>query len=106
PHSSSRMLDLFHQRRAAGYICLVAVRAAEIVGMDWLSPTGDHSAETGLTVFTTNGSCYALDLHEKYSGEGIGLALLAYSLVEAKRRRFQRQVSYVDSRNIGMRPRR
>jgi len=102
PRSSSRMLHLLHQRRLAGYICLVAVRASEVVGIDWLSTTGDHSAETGLTIFTTNGSCYALDLHEKYSGEGIGLALLTYSLGEAKRRGFRCQFSYVDARNIPM----
>jgi acyl carrier protein/GNAT superfamily N-acetyltransferase len=101
-HSSSRMLDLFHQRHAAGFVCLVAVRASEIVGIDWLSATGDHSPETGVTIFMKTGSCYALDLYEKYAGEGIGLALLTYSLVEAKRRGFHSQLGYVDSRNIPM----
>ena len=101
-HSNSWMLDLFHKRRDAGFICLVAVRDAEIVGIDWLSTTGDHSHETGVTILTRNRSCYGLDLYEKYSGEGIGLALLTYSLTEAKRRGFDTQVMYVDSRNIQM----
>src|SRR5207245_11210650 len=41
-------------------------------------------------------------LHEKYAGEGIGLALLTYSLVETKRRGFHSQVTCVDLRNVPM----
>jgi GNAT superfamily N-acetyltransferase len=61
------------------------------------------SGETiSVTIRTRNGSCYALDLYEKYSGEGIGLALLKYALAEAKRRGFRKQVAYTHSSNAQM----
>jgi acyl carrier protein/GNAT superfamily N-acetyltransferase len=97
-----KQLKVFESRRKSGFICLVAVRRGEIVGMDWLSASGDQIAEMGVTITTRNGACYALDLYEKYSGQGIGLALLEYSLIEAKRRGFRKQVTYTYSSNEQM----
>jgi acyl carrier protein/GNAT superfamily N-acetyltransferase len=102
PHSRKNKLELFHKRRAEGFICFIAVRGRELVGMDWLSPCGDKIPELEVTVYTHNAACYAFDLYEKYKGEGIGLALLEYSLAEAKRRGFRKQVTYVSSENVPM----
>ncbi|HME99674.1 MAG TPA: GNAT family N-acetyltransferase [Terriglobia bacterium] len=102
PHSRKNKLRLFHKRRAQGSICFIAMRERELVGMDWLSPSGDEMPELEVTVCTDNAACYAFDLYEKYRGEGIGLALLEYSLAEAKRRGFRKQVTYVSSENVPM----
>jgi acyl carrier protein/GNAT superfamily N-acetyltransferase len=102
PHSRKNKLQLFHRRRAQGSICFIAVRGPELVGMDWLSASGDKIPELEVRVCTDNAACYAFDLYEKYRGEGIGLALLEYSLAEAKRRGFRKQVTYVSSENVLM----
>jgi len=102
PHSRKNKLELFHKRRAEGFVCFIAVRGRELVGMDWLSPSGDKIPELEVKVCTHNAACYAFDLYEKYKGEGIGLALLEYSLAEAKRRGFRKQVTYVSSENVPM----
>jgi GNAT superfamily N-acetyltransferase/acyl carrier protein len=95
-------LRLFNKRRSRGCIPFIAVRGTEIVGIDWISPHGDEIPELRATIRTHNGSCYGFDLSEKYRGEGIGLALLEFSLAEAKRRGFQKQVTYTSSDNAPM----
>jgi GNAT superfamily N-acetyltransferase len=95
-------LTLFNERRSRGCIPLIALRRSEIVGIDWISPHGDDIPELRAAIRTHNGSCYGFDLSEKYRGEGIGLALLEFSLAEARRRGFQKQVTYTSSDNAPM----
>jgi GNAT superfamily N-acetyltransferase/acyl carrier protein len=102
PRIQKEKLTLFHERRSRGCIPLIAVRGSEIVGIDWISPHGNDIPELKATIRTHNGSCYGFDLSEKYRGEGIGLALLEFSLAEAKRRGFQKQVTYTSSDNAPM----
>jgi GNAT superfamily N-acetyltransferase len=102
PSILKEKLTLFHERRSLGCTPLIAVRGSEIVGIDWISPHGNDVPELKATIRTHNGSCYGFDLSEKYRGEGIGLALLEFSLAEAKRRGFQKQVTYTSSDNAPM----
>lgn len=101
-HQQSRRLRLFDERLRGHFICLSAWEGNEIVGIDYITPVGDFDRDTGLRVKTAEGSCYGIDLYEKYPGEGIGLALLGYSLGETKRRGYQRQVAFVKRENIRM----
>jgi GNAT superfamily N-acetyltransferase/acyl carrier protein len=102
PKIRKEKLTLFQERRLRGGIPLIAVRGSEIVGIDWISPHGNDIPELKATIRMHNGSCYGFDLSEKYRGEGIGLALLEFSLAEAKRRGFQKQVTYTSSDNAPM----
>lgn len=102
PHRRSKMVKLFQKRLEAGFICLSAWSGTEIVGIDFLSGSGDTDPDTGLTIKMLPGTCYALDLYEKYRGQGIGFALLGYSLKEAQRRGFKRQVTFVRTNNERM----
>jgi len=102
PHRQTAMMKLFRQRVQAGFICLSAWIGEEIVGIDFLSGTGDTDPDTGLKIITAPGTCYALDLYEKYHGRGIGFALLGFSLREAQQRGFQRQVAFVRKNNDKM----
>jgi GNAT superfamily N-acetyltransferase len=49
-------------------------------------------------------TCYAGELYEhpQHQGQGVGLALLAFSLAETKRRGYRRQVSWVTAHNTKM----
>ncbi len=96
------MTQLMRQRARAGYICLTAWRENEIVGIDWLSLSGDFDSSTGLEITTADGCCYAMNLYEKYRGQGIGLALLAASLEEGRRRGCTIQVTIVQESNTRM----
>jgi len=99
-----RKLALFEKRLALGYICLTAWHKNQIVGIDWLSATGDNEPYTGLEIRMNPGSCYGFDLneHPRYKGKGVGLATLAFSLVVAKERGFKTQFTIVHSGNKKM----
>jgi acyl carrier protein/GNAT superfamily N-acetyltransferase len=99
-----RKLALFEKRLASGYICLTAWHQSQIVGIDWLSASGDKEPYTGLDIKMNPGSCYGFDLseHPQYKGKGVGLATLAYSLAVAKERGFKTQFTIVHSGNRKM----
>lgn len=102
PHLRSKELRNFDKHLDSGIICLTAWRGVEIVGIDYLSSACGRDPDTGLMVKTLPGSGYAIGLYEKYPGEGIGSALLGYSLSETKKRGFQRQVTFVNEENVKM----
>ena len=95
-------LRLLHKRTVLGSTALIAARGSEIVGIDWISPFGEDIPELGLSIRTHEGTCYGYDLHEKYPGQGIGMALLQYSLAESKLRGFRKQVTYTTADNLPM----
>ncbi len=99
-----RKLALFEKRLETGYICLTAWHKNQIVGIDWLSATGDKEPYTGLEIRMNPDSCYGFDLneHPQYKGKGVGLATLAFSLVVAKERGFRTQFTVVHSGNKKM----
>ncbi|MCX6826816.1 MAG: acyl carrier protein, partial [candidate division Zixibacteria bacterium] len=99
-----RKLALFEKRLASGYICLTAWHQNLIVGIDWLSATGDKEPYTGLEIRMNSGSCYGFDLneHPQYKGKGVGLATLAFSLAVAKERSFRTQFTIVHTGNRKM----
>jgi len=96
--------DLFRKRLESGGVCFLALHQDQIVGVDWLTDIGYNCPFTGLKLRWPQGSWYAMELYEhpKYPGRGIGLALLAFSLEEAKKRGFQTQVTMVLSKNVKM----
>ena len=102
--SMERKLALFEKRLASGCICLTVWHQDQIVGIDWLSATGDEEPCTGLAIRMNPGSCYGFDLNEdpRYEGKGVGLATLAFSLAVAKERRFKTQFTLVHSGNRRM----
>ncbi|NUM72814.1 hypothetical protein HUU40_00490 [candidate division KSB1 bacterium] len=104
PLKSRKKMAIFKKRFLKGCICLTAAKNDKIIGIDWLSETGDHEPLTGLTIRARQGACYAFDLdeHRHYKGKGVGLALLAYSLAETQKRGFHSQVAIVSSRNLKM----
>jgi GNAT superfamily N-acetyltransferase len=102
PHYQPQMMKHLSRRLGWGFLCLAAWRGEEVVGIDYLSLTGDYDKDTGLRIITLPGTCYGLDLHEKYPGQGIGMALLDYSLRETLRRGLKRQVTFVRKKNTLM----
>ena len=97
-------LRLFRDRIAAGSHCFVAVQAGEIVGIDWVSGKRADTALIALNVEMRPGSCVGENLIERraHRRHGIGLALLAYSLAEARRLGYARQVTLVSAWNQRM----
>ena len=103
-HQRRKKLSLFRKRLASGYICLIARQEGEIIGIDWLSESGDDDPFTGLRIKMRPETCFGIDLHEHlaHQGKGVGLSLLAFSLAESKRRGFHTQVTMVEARNVRM----
>lgn len=95
---------LFHRRLAAGAHCLTAWQGAEIVAMDWIFKQSYACPYTGLRFSWPAESCYGGELWERpgLGGRGIGMALLAFSLAEAQKIGYQRQVTLVNARNTRM----
>lgn len=97
-------LTLFRRRLESGDVCLVAWHGDRIVGMDWLFARGYDCPYTGLRMEWPSDTCYGGELseHDDFGGRGIGMALLAYSLAEAKRMGRHRQVATVVATNVKM----
>jgi acyl carrier protein/GNAT superfamily N-acetyltransferase len=97
-------IDIFRQRMDSGYTGLVAWYQSKIIGIDWLSNVGYNCPFTGLKIMWPKEFCYAMELyeHKKYQGQGVGLALLAFSLVEAKKKGYSTQITLVRAKNIKM----
>ena len=83
----------------AGALALAAVEEDRIVGLDFLSATGDEDVEV-----VRPGVCYGFALSEAPSarGRGIGLALTDFSFRVARKRGFRAQVMYVWAGNAPM----
>jgi len=102
PEKQERKMRRFSERLASGFVPLTAWNGNEILGIDWLSGTGDFEPLTGLRIAVRPGTCYGFDLYEKRGGLGVGFALFCLSLHEAHRRGYQRQVTIVNSGNAKM----
>ncbi len=104
PHSEKNMINLFQKRLEAGYICLTAWHEDKIVGIDWILATGDDEPGTGLKLRMGAGVCYGLNLyeHKMYQGKGVGLAVLAFSIAEARKRGYHTQFTFVRAKNAKM----
>jgi acyl carrier protein/GNAT superfamily N-acetyltransferase len=97
-------LELFGSLLASGHTCYAAWLDDAIVGWDWIWEHGFRCRITGLRLDWPKDTCYAGELyeHKRHGGKGIGLALLAFSLRESKRKGYARQVFWVDARNRRM----
>jgi GNAT superfamily N-acetyltransferase len=97
-------LELFKRLLASGHTCYAAWLGDEIVGYDWIWEKGFYCRYTGLRLDWPSDTCYAGELweHDRYRGKGIGLALLAFSLGEVKKKGYARQVFWVASTNLLM----
>ena len=96
--------ELFRERLQSGSICLTAWLGDKAVATDWLFQKGYACPFTGLNFDWPQDTCYAGELYEHtdHRGQGIGMAVLAYSLAEAKRTGFKRQVACVAATNAKM----
>lgn len=95
---------LMINRLRLGYVCYTGWMDERIVAMDWVTAKDDDEPGTGLLVSPQPGSCCGLDLneHPKYTGRGIGLATLSWSLKQSKALGLQRQYTIVQSTNEKM----
>lgn len=95
---------LFTDRFAAGYHCFVALHENQIVGIDWVSGKSADTALIGLRVEMRPGSCVGENLleHRAHRHRGVGLALLTYSLEQARKMGYARQVTLVSAWNHRM----
>ena len=95
-----RKLRQFRSWLADGYTCLGAFDGEQAIAVDWLNETDDHGA-----VAAVEGTCLGIYLHERpdRSRQGVGLALLAYSLEVSHDAGYERQAAYVASDNTRMR---
>lgn len=95
---------LFTARFDAGYHCFVALHHGHIVGIDWVSGKSADTALIGLRVDMRPGSCVGENLmeHRAHRHQGIGLALLTYSLEQARKMGYARQVTLVSAWNHRM----
>jgi acyl carrier protein len=82
-----------------GAIAPVAVEAGRIVALDLLSATGEDEVEV-----ERSDACFGYWLTEAPAarGQGIGLALVAYSLRVARERGFRAQLTWVAEDNTAM----
>lgn len=97
-------LALFRRRMEAGDLCLAAWHEGRVVGVDWLFARGYDCPYTGLRLDWPPDTCYGGELSERgdFGGRGVGMALLAFSLAEARRRGHHRQVATVVATNARM----
>lgn len=104
PRRRRERTELFEERFRREYLCFTASHEGRIVGLDWISAGGDDELGTGLRFKEGQGACYGLDLeeHQLFGGKGVGLALLAFSLEECRRRGFTLQVTLVATGNVKM----
>jgi acyl carrier protein/GNAT superfamily N-acetyltransferase len=104
PSKRRRKRRRFRERLSRGMLCLTARHEGELVGVDWLARERYHDPVTGLDIELAEDSCLGLDLveHREYLDQGIGFALLCYSLREAKRQGLRRQSTLVSERNTRM----
>lgn len=95
---------LMVDRLRRGYTCYTAWMDERIVAMDWVTAADDDEPGTGLLVSPQPGSCVGLDLneHPQYTGRGVGLATLAWSLEHAKDLGLKKQFAIVQSTNEKM----
>jgi acyl carrier protein/GNAT superfamily N-acetyltransferase len=93
-------LRQFRSWLAEGYTCLGAFEGERAVAVDWLNDTDTRGNVAGL-----EGTCLGTYLYERHdrSSQGIGLALLAYSLEVSRTAGYARQAGYVASDNTRMR---
>ena len=96
---------LFAERFTTGYHCFVALHQDQIVGIDWVSGRCADTALIGLRVEMRPGSCIGENLieHRAYRHRGVGLALLGFSLDQARKMGYARQVALVNVWNHRMR---
>lgn len=87
-----------------GFMLVTAWLGDELAATDWLSPTGDDEASSGLSIRNAEGACFGLGLFEnpRLKGRGIGLALAIHSLHFTKERGYRTQTTMVDSKNAPM----
>jgi len=97
-------LRLFQERYAAGSHCFVALHQGQIVGIDWVSGKNADTALIGLQVAMRPGTCVGENLmeHRAYRHQGIGMALLTYSLEQSRVMGYARQVTLVSAWNHRM----
>jgi len=97
-------LRLFRERYAAGSHCFVALHQGQIVGIDWVSGKNADTALIGLQVAMRPGTCVGENLmeHRAYRHQGIGMALLTYSLEQSRVMGYARQVTLVSAWNHRM----
>ena len=106
PSRADYWLRLFAARFTAGtgYRSFVALHQGQIVGIDWVSGKSADTALIGLRVEMRPGSCVGENLmeHRAYRHQGIGLALLTYSLEQSRGMGYARQVTLVSAWNHRM----
>jgi acyl carrier protein/GNAT superfamily N-acetyltransferase len=97
-------LRLFQERYAAGSHCFVALHQGQIVGIDWVSGKNADTALIGLQFAMRPGTCVGENLmeHRAYRHQGIGMALLTYSLEQSRVMGYARQVTLVSAWNHRM----
>jgi len=103
-HVEERNRAQFLARLDEGHCCHVAIADGRIAAMTWATTHEDLETMTGLVVRPTAGAYYAFDLnvHPAYAGLGIGDALLAFELHEAKRKGLRAGHTIVRTTNHGM----
>ncbi len=94
----------FKQRMEGGYIGIGTWYEGRLVGVNWLATNEDYDPFIGLTIKMSPGACLALDLQEdeEFKRHRIGLATLAFSMQEAKRRGLRYQFIVVNDQNRKM----
>jgi hypothetical protein len=94
----------FKRRMEAGYIGIGTWHEGRLVGVNWLATSEDYDPFIGLSIKMSPGSCLALDLQEdeEFKHHRIGLATLAFSMGEARRRGFRYQFIVVNDQNKKM----
>jgi len=97
-------LDEFNRRMNSGYLCFLAGYENEVVAIDWITGNEHFDTIVNLTFTVKKNACYGLDLLERkgFEKKGVGLALLAFSLKESKRRGYGTSIICVDSDNLKM----
>ncbi len=96
--------QVFKKRLETDVVCLAVMDGDRVVAIDWFSHHRAVETELGLVVEMTPEVCYGYDLHEHpdYQSQGLGLALLSYTLKFAREMGYRKQYAIVHEHNHKM----
>ena len=95
---------VFKKRLANDVICLAVMDGNQVAALDWFSHHRAVEMDLGLEVEMSSKVCYGYDLweHPNYHSQGLGLALLSFTLKFARDLGYERQYAIVHEHNHKM----
>jgi GNAT superfamily N-acetyltransferase len=96
--------QIFGRKLNSDVICIAVMDGKQVVALDWFSHHRAVEKDLGIEVEMSPEVCFGYDLHEHpdYHSQGLGLALLSYTLKYARDLGYKRQYAIVLDNNVKM----